>query len=82
MMVLRHSVKLAILVGLALPAVAFGQQASSPKVELVSDATIQLQRQLTSVHRLKNGIPVIVREIPNSDILWSDPRPPRSPAGR
>ena len=69
MMVLRHSVKLAILVGLALPAVAFGQQASSPKVELVSDATIQLQRQLTSVHRLKNGIPVIVREIPNSDIL-------------
>ena len=53
MMVLRHAVKLAILVGLALPAVAFGQQAPSPKVELVSDATIQLQRQLTSVHRLK-----------------------------
>ncbi len=40
-----------------------------PTESLVSDETIATERRLTSVHKLKNGIPVIVREIPDSDIL-------------
>jgi zinc protease len=38
-------------------------------VQLVSDETIKVQKQLTTTHKLKNGIPVIVRESPGSDIL-------------
>ncbi len=43
--------------------------ASAGAAPLVSNETIQAQKQLTSMHKLSNGIPVIYREIPNSDIL-------------
>ena len=36
---------------------------------LVSEESIATQKKLTSVHKLKNGIPVYVRTIPDSDIL-------------
>ncbi len=38
-------------------------------VELVSSKTIETQKQLTSEFRLSNGIPVIYRTIPDSDLL-------------
>lgn len=38
-------------------------------VQLVTDETIKIQKQLTSKHTLKNGMTVVVREIPDSDIL-------------
>ncbi len=38
-------------------------------VTLVTDQTIKIQKDLTSVHKLKNGIPVILRKIPDSDIV-------------
>ena len=44
--------------------------AATPK--LVTDASIALQKKLTTVHKLKNGIPVIVRENPDSDIVQVD----------
>ena len=37
--------------------------------KLVSDETIREQKRLTKSYKLKNGIPVIYRQIPNSDIL-------------
>ena len=37
--------------------------------KLVSKETIAEQKRLTSTHKLKNGIPVVFRNIPNSDIL-------------
>lgn len=44
----------------------------APAAELVSDATIQKQKDLTKVLKLKNGIPVILRSVPESDILELD----------
>lgn len=41
-------------------------------VRLVSDETVRIQRELTSQHKLKNGIPVVIRQIPDSDILQLD----------
>ncbi len=38
-------------------------------VQLVTDQTIKIQKDLTSLHKLKNGIPVILRKIPDSDIV-------------
>ena len=40
-------------------------------VQLVSDQTIQTQKQLTTYHKLKNGIVVLLREEPNSDIVYA-----------
>ncbi|MCX6105502.1 MAG: pitrilysin family protein [Proteobacteria bacterium] len=37
--------------------------------QLVSDASIKIQKDLTSRHHLKNGMSVIVRQIPDSDIV-------------
>lgn len=39
---------------------------------LVKDETIALQKQLTHTFTLKNGIEVIYREVPNSDIIFLD----------
>jgi predicted Zn-dependent peptidase len=36
---------------------------------LVSDATIKQQKQLTKTVTLKNGIPLTIRQVPNSDIV-------------
>jgi len=36
---------------------------------LVSEDSIKTQKKLTSVHKLKNGIPVYIRSIPDSDLL-------------
>lgn len=49
---------------------AFASHAAA--VQLVTDETIALQKQLTSKHTLKNGMTVIVREIPDSDILQAN----------
>lgn len=38
-------------------------------VQLVTDDTIKIQKELTSKHQLKNGVTVIVRNIENSDIV-------------
>jgi zinc protease len=38
-------------------------------VSLVSDENIAEQKKLTKVYRLKNHIPVVYRQVPNSDIL-------------
>lgn len=38
-------------------------------VQLVTDETIKIQKDLTSTHTLKNGIPVVIRRIPDSDIV-------------
>lgn len=38
-------------------------------VTLVTDETIKIQKDLTTVKKLKNGIPVILRQIPDSDIV-------------
>lgn len=43
------------------------QAAVAPK--LVSDQSIELQKKMTSIHNLKNNIPVIFRNVPDSDIL-------------
>ncbi len=37
--------------------------------QLVSDESINLQKSMTSKHHLRNGLPVIVRSIPDSDII-------------
>jgi len=42
---------------------------SAPKSSLVSAETIRTQKELTSRHKLKNGIPVTLRSIPGSDIV-------------
>ena len=39
---------------------------------LVSDETIQTMKNLTSVSQLKNGIPVIYRQVPGSDIIHTE----------
>jgi zinc protease len=55
--------KLLLIAALALASTpAFG-------VQLVTDQAIKAQKDLTSVHKLKNGIPVIIRRIPGSDIV-------------
>ena len=70
MMALCMRLSLAIPLVLALHTTAvFSQTMPAGKMQLVSDQTIQLQRQMTSTHKLQNGIPVIVREIPGSDIM-------------
>lgn len=38
-------------------------------VQLVTDETIRTERGLTSLHKLKNGIPVVVRQVPHSEIM-------------
>ena len=38
-------------------------------VDLVTEETVQTQIKLSSEHTLKNGIPVIIRQEPNSEIL-------------
>ncbi len=44
--------------------------ATEPVVsQLVSDESINLQKSMTSKHHLRNGLPVIVRTIPDSDIV-------------
>lgn len=40
--------------------------------DLVSDSTIQKQKDLTKVLKLKNGIPVVLRNVPESDIVQLD----------
>ena len=42
---------------------------SLASTSLVSEESIATQKKLTSVHKLKNGTPVYVRTIPDSDIL-------------
>lgn len=37
--------------------------------QLVADESINLQKSMTSKHHLRNGLPVIVRSIPDSDIV-------------
>ena len=41
-------------------------------VDLVSDETIKKQKELTKITKLKNGIPVIHRRVPGSDIVHLD----------
>lgn len=57
----------ALILSAAGSAVAAETAAKPPK--LVTKETINTQKKLTSVHKLKNGIPVYVRSIPDSDIL-------------
>lgn len=58
--------KLALALTLSLlPRLAFA-------AELVSDETIKTQKELTKVLKLKNGIPVVLRSVPESDILQLD----------
>lgn len=61
---MRNILKAAILILGLIPAVNL--QAAT---KLVTDESIATQKKLTSVHKLKNGIPVYVRTIPDSDIL-------------
>lgn len=50
-------------------AVALLASPSAFAVTLVTDQTIKIQKDLTSMQKLKNGIPVIMRKIPDSDIV-------------
>lgn len=51
-------------------ALAFGLAAPAfAGVQLVTDETLKIERALTSTTKLSNGIPVIIRQIPDSDIL-------------
>jgi zinc protease len=63
----------ALLLGLCgVSSVAFSSEpktSSGSDSGIVSSATIAEQKKLTTVVRLKNGIPVIIREIPGSDIV-------------
>jgi zinc protease len=61
---MRTSTVLTILTGL----LSFSGLSSASN-SLVSQESIATQKKLTSVHKLKNGIPVYVRTIPDSDIL-------------
>ncbi len=54
---------------LLLPILMLGLVPKASAVQLVSDDTIKTQKALTSNHKLKNGIPVIVRNIEGSDIV-------------
>lgn len=60
------NLKLIIVVALSVfSQLAFG-------VNLVSDETIKKQKELTKTVKLKNGIPVVIRSVPGSDIVELD----------
>lgn len=57
---------------LALTLLSFVPAKRLPAAPLVSDETIQTMKNLTSVSQLKNGIPVIYRQVPGSDIIHAE----------
>lgn len=56
-------------VTVAAHAYAEGDPLALPKADLVSDATIKKQKDLTKTLKLNNGIPVIIRQEQESDIV-------------
>lgn len=54
---------------LFLPVFLLAHAPLAAAVQLVSDDTIKTQKALTSNHKLKNGIPVVIRNVEGSDIV-------------